>query len=372
MAEGMDFFVGQTLYITPHSSVYRGPYQTTILETTPEGLVVELPYHQGKIVLLSVGTAVTVASGDQQYQAQIVDRRLRSSPSIKLTFPHSVTAQVRRPPRRGARVIAVTSGKGGVGKTSLTINLAINLARQGKRVALLDADLGTANIDVLLGMNPRYNLIHVVSGEKILPEVMIEGPEGIQVIPGGPGLQELANLSELQFSQLLSGFSQLEEFVDILLIDTGAGISKNVTNFLLAADDILVVTTPEPHAMLDAYAVIKVIRDQHPEGISLVMNRCEERREGEDATRKLMAAIERFLGVRVEHIYYLMDDPAVTQAIKAQVPVSIKYPSSRSAREIAALAARLLESEKEREAEKSATERQPSFLERLWRLVGVG
>ena len=274
---------------------------------------------------------------------------------------------------RSARVLAVTSGKGGVGKTSVTVNLAVLLARWGKRVIILDCDLGTANVDVMLGLHPRYSLQHVLSRQRRLDEVLVTGPHGIKVIPGGSGMQELANLSDSRREELLATFAELDGQADVLLLDTGAGISDNVLQFVLAAGDALVVTTPEPTAVTDAYALIKVASqlaasrtgagflaqssvlspqsssqptdpgDHSSLRLRLVVNRALNETEARETATNIASVVHRFLDVSVEPFGFLPDDPSVTRAIRAQRPVVDAYPRTAASRGFERLGQRLID-----------------------------
>ena len=270
---------------------------------------------------------------------------------------------------RTARVLAVTSGKGGVGKTSVTVNLAVLLARWGKRVIILDCDLGTANVDVMLGLQSRYSLQHVLSRQRRLEEVLVPGPHGIQVIPGGSGLQELANLSDARREELVATFAELDSRADVLLLDTGAGISDNVLQFVLAAGEALVVTTPEPTAVTDAYALIKVashvasLRAASNSGVTaassvgpgsmasgapdplrlrLVVNQAISESEARETAANIASVVRRFLGVTVEPYGSIPDDPSVARAIRGQAPVVDAFPRSAAARALERLAQRVL------------------------------
>lgn len=374
MAQQKLFSVGQTVYIEPKSSVYRGVYQARILEEDDATLTISLPYKNGKIILLSVGTGLVVRTGESPespgFETDIGERRLRSLPCIIVPRPE-LAAQTATGRSGLARVIAVTSGKGGVGKTTLTINLAITLANMGYQTFLIDADLGTANVDVLLNLNPKYNLTHVVNGEKTLPEVIVDGPAGVQIIPGGSGLQELANLSDFQFSRLIKGFDELERYADVVLIDTGAGISKNVTNFLLAADDVLVITTPEPHSLMDAYAIMKVVGAKKRSGLQLVINRVESAREADEAYRKLASAAERFLGIKLASVGYVLEDSAVGRTIKKQQPLVEAAPNSLAAQCVRRIASGLMQPASQQGA-LALPVRRRTFLDRLRDLIVQG
>src|SRR5438128_1314990 len=201
-----------------------------------------------------------------------------------------------RQPLRRTRVLAVASGKGGVGKTNLTVNLAIALAREGKRAVVLDGDLGLANVDVLLGIHPRYTLQHVMSGQRSLGEVMVAAPGGIWVVPGASGLEELADMSEEQRQYLIGALGELDGRVDVLLIDTAAGVSREVSAFLEAAPEVIVVTTPEPAAITDAYALIKVASAASDGGptLRLVVNQANDVGEAVGVARKLQTVARQF------------------------------------------------------------------------------
>ncbi len=226
-----------------------------------------------------------------------------------------------------SRVVAVASGKGGVGKTNLAVNIGLSLARRGLRVAILDADLGTANVDVLLGLQPRYHLHHLVTGQKNLSEIIIPGPFNLQIIPGASGLPDLADLPEVKRNMLLRSLLSLDGFVDLLLVDTSAGVNRSVVQFILAAGELLLVTTPEPTAITDAYALIKVLANYHaPVSTKLIVNNVHSRGEGDLAARKLTAVAERFLGRRVEVLGTLPHDKHLSEAVRSQLPLVQRYP----------------------------------------------
>ena len=228
---------------------------------------------------------------------------------------------------KNAKVIAITSGKGGVGKSNISANLSIILSQQGKRVALFDADLGLANIDVILGVTPSYNLTHVVSGGKNLNEVLVEGPAGLKVIAGGSGVHELAQLSLEQIDKLTSNLSLLEEEMDLILVDTGAGLSKSVLNFVLAADEIIVVTMPEPTAIADAYGVIKAIFYHNQEAkVNLLINRVINQKEAEKVAERIIQVCNQFIGKEINCLGYVLEDSKITQAVRIQQPLVLAYP----------------------------------------------
>ncbi len=231
------------------------------------------------------------------------------------------------------QVISVTSGKGGVGKTTVVINTAIILASMGHKVLLLDADLGLANIDVMLGLTPQHNIKHVLDGECSLEDIIIKGPGGIQIIPASSGIQELSDLSREQQMTLVNALDYLDDEIDYFLVDTGAGISRNVMYFNAAAQRVMVVATPEPTSITDAYALIKVLRKKY--GVtkfSLVVNNVISKIEGDEVAKKLNMVCEKFLGdVVLDMLGSIPHDSHVPECIKGQKPFIEVHPSGEVA-----------------------------------------
>lgn len=254
---------------------------------------------------------------------------------------NKVEAEITGGPRQ-TRVLAITSGKGGVGKTNFTLNLGLALMEYGQRVILLDADMGMANIDVVLGIVPKYNLFHVINGERRLSEIIVEGPKGLRIIPGGSGIKELAALQPWQFEALMADVHSLEGTADILLIDTGAGVSSNVLNFLVAADEVIIVTTSEPTALTDAYGLIKIVSRENPGAVmKLIVNRVESEAEGALVAHKLKIVTKKFLDVELETYGHIIDDPAVSEAVKKQQPFILAFPYSPATQCVIDLAAKM-------------------------------
>ena len=230
------------------------------------------------------------------------------------------------------KIIAVSSGKGGVGKTNVSTNLAISMARQGKEVILLDADLGMANVDVLLGLNTEYDLSHVIKGERTLEEVIVEGPSNIKVIPASTGVSEMANLGPGEQMGLINAFSELSCAVDVMIIDTGAGISNPVINFCSASQDVIVVVHDEPASITDAYAFIKVMSRTHAASkLHILSNMTQDAREGHELFVKLSKATDRFLDVVLNFVGAVPYDGKLRKAIQHQRAVVEVFPHSPSA-----------------------------------------
>jgi flagellar biosynthesis protein FlhG len=237
------------------------------------------------------------------------------------------------------QVIAVTGGKGGVGKTSVSVNLATALATSGRRVMLLDGDLGLANIDVFLGLSPRHTMAHVLSGERTLEEIIVESPEGIQVVPGASGVAELANLSAAGHLNLVQAFSTLSSRVDVMIVDTSAGISHSVVQFSQAAQHVLLVVCDEPASMTDAYALVKVLSRNHDvTRFHVLANMVRGPGEGEALFRKLQRVTGKFLDVTLEYSGEIPEDTYLRRAIREQRPVMSAFPSSPASRAFKKLA----------------------------------
>jgi flagellar biosynthesis protein FlhG len=261
-----------------------------------------------------------------------------------MTIAVDQATQLRRLARQttGATVIAVTSGKGGVGKSNIAVNLAIKLATSGKEVVLLDADLGLANADVLCNIDLPSNLSHFIARRKELAEVMVEAPGGFRLIGGASGLARMADLSDLDRQRLVTALADLELRTDVIVIDTGAGISPNVLSFTRGADQILVVTTPEPTAITDAYAVIKVISRESPDRpISLLVNQAQRPDEGRLVYERIAKVAKQFLSVQVLDAGFVPSDPEVPAAVRRRTPFLIASPRCPASQALGQLAMRL-------------------------------
>ena len=234
-----------------------------------------------------------------------------------------------------SRLITVTSGKGGVGKSNFTLNLAICLSQLGNKVAIVDADFGMANIEVLFGVVPSKSLLNVLQGENTISEVIAQGPAGVDLVSGGSGFTDLAALNEKQIDFLLDSFAYLDSVYDIIFIDTGAGASHQVINMVKASRETIIITTPEPTALTDAYAMIKILKSLKtiPE-MFIVINRTDNKKEGEDIYYKLNRVSNRFLGLELKLLGYIPNDDFLLKAVKKQEPLNLLYPKSPSAKSI--------------------------------------
>ncbi len=244
----------------------------------------------------------------------------------------------------GTQVIAVTSGKGGVGKTSVVANLGYALTRLNKRILLVDADIGLANLDVILGFSPRYNVEHVLSGEKPINEAVITTPEGMMILPAGSGIQELTALTKSQKLCLLSQLESLSRGIDIILIDTSAGISSNVMYFNLAAHEILMVVSPEPTSITDAYAMMKVLCLKYGENhFNLVVNGAQSAEEAKEVYNHISLVGQRFHHLSIDYWGHIVRDEHVVQAVRQQKPLVELYPEAAASQCIFALAQKVCE-----------------------------
>ena len=241
------------------------------------------------------------------------------------------------------QVLSITSGKGGVGKTSLVVNMSIILASRGKKVLVLDADLGLANIDVMLGLVPKYTIQHLLQGQCSLDDIILEGPEGIKIIPASSGIQELADLTHEQQLCLMNSLDYFDQDIDYMIIDTGAGISRNVMYFNAASQRVIVVATPEPTSITDAYALIKVLRKQYGvKRFDLIVNNVSTKVEGDQVARQLSLVCERFLGdVVLETLGSVPADKSIPECIKGQKAFVEVYPAGEASRRLERIVSRM-------------------------------
>ena len=236
---------------------------------------------------------------------------------------------LRRMTRAAVNVIAVTGGKGGIGKTCTSVNLGVALAQRGQRVLLLDADLGLANVDIMLGLHPRYDLSHVLNATCTLEDVIVDGPEGIRIVPAASGRRRMADLSAAEHAGLISAFGELALDFDTLIVDTAAGIANNVISFSQASQQVVVVVCDEPASITDAYALMKVLsRDYDVSEFQVLTNMTADTQNGRALFDKLARVTEKFLDVRLAHFGNVVYDELQRRAVQRQAPVACAYPSA--------------------------------------------
>lgn len=251
------------------------------------------------------------------------------------------TAQ--KTPKYMARVITVTSGKGGVGKSNVSVNLAIQLGKMGKKVIILDADFGLANVEVMLGIRPKYNLADLMFGGKSVRDIISPGPENIGFISGGSGMRELTNLDKGQIQKIVNMMYELDSLADVIIIDTGAGISDSVIDLILASSEILLVATPEPTSITDAYALLKTLCrnpdfDIATANVKMIANRTQNYQEGRELYVKLNSVVDRFLNMKMDYLGAIPFDQNLTRAVMKQQPVSLAFPKATSSKAIMEIA----------------------------------
>ncbi len=242
---------------------------------------------------------------------------------------------------RTTKILTITSGKGGVGKSNIVVNLGITLQKMGKKVLIFDADIGMGNDDVLIGCFPKYNIFDVIFNNKNIEDVIIEGPLGIKLLPGGSGLSRVDDLTEVQRKSFLNKLESIEGF-DYILMDTGAGINRSVLGFIACSDEFIVVTTPEPTSLTDAYSLIKAVSHfKIRENGSVIINRVLDEEEGADTFAKFSNASSRFLNIKLNFLGMVSEDVKLVKSVRTQKPLCINYPNSEAARDIENIAKKL-------------------------------
>lgn len=237
------------------------------------------------------------------------------------------------PKRTTARVITITSGKGGVGKSNVSVNLALNLSEKGKRVIIIDADFGLANVEIMLGIRPRFNLADLIFSGKTLSDIITKGPQNVGFISGGSGIQELNNLKKEQITSFILKLNELDQLADIIIVDTGAGITNAVLEFISVSEEVILVTTPEPTSITDSYSLLKSLNRNKEfylenTSIKLISNKVTSKREGLEIHNKINVVSQKFLDIPIEYLGDIPEDPLVTKAVIRQGPITLLYPNA--------------------------------------------
>ncbi|WP_130807010.1 MinD/ParA family protein [Senegalia massiliensis] len=241
------------------------------------------------------------------------------------------------------KILTITSGKGGVGKTNFTINLALSLCKLGKKVVILDADIGFANVDILLGLVPQYTLLDLLYKDKEIMDLLVEGPYGLKVIAGGTGLNDIMYLSDKETNKLINKFLKLEEIADFIIIDTSAGISEMSLNFIRSSDEIILITTPEPTSITDGYSMLKVINNYVDiDKIHIVINRVIKHEEYIQSFNKLSNVSRKFLNLELNNLGFLYESKLLVESVRNQQPFVISYPKSDISKKINIIASNLI------------------------------
>ncbi|PYI50385.1 MinD/ParA family protein [Paenibacillus flagellatus] len=268
---------------------------------------------------------------------------------------------------RTTQIVTVTSGKGGVGKSNFTLNFALTLQKQGYKVLVFDADIGLANIDVLMGISPKYSLYHLLKREKTIWEIIQKGHNELEFIAGGSGFNDLMRLTEAEVDYFADQVNQLNGHVDYIIFDTGAGLSQETLKFIVAANETIVVTTPEPTAITDAYAIIKMVNSLgHDVRFQLVVNRVTEAHEGKQTADKISLVAKQFLHINIPTLGFVEDDASVSKAVKKQVPFTVAFPTSAASRSIERLAQRFVSGQPAPEPQNGGVK---GFLSKMMKLL---
>lgn len=245
-------------------------------------------------------------------------------------------------PAKGRKVVAITSGKGGVGKSNIAINLSITLTRFGHRVLIVDADVGLANLDLLLGLTPKYNLAHVVSGKKRIEEVVVSGPSGIRLLPASSSGRAYTDFTSEKRKELVDTLRSDNDFADVVFIDTGGGISDAVMEFLLLSDEVILVTTPEPTSIMDSYGIVKMLaQEKESSVVNLIVNMAEDQADAQHVSSTMRMITKQLINVKMTDLGWIGSDPHVSKAVRQQQPFVLMYPASRASKAVNRIAMRM-------------------------------
>lgn len=338
--------IGDQITFEVESGLFEGTFTSEIVGINPrQGIIqIKFPKLEGKLVLIPVGTAALVKTDNPQENEErytVIDRTGGETRCLVLKkCTKEVNQLIHINPPQDIKLVSVCSGKGGVGKTTFAINLAFSLADLGHRVCILDAAFGTGNIDVLLDIAPRFHIGHVISGKCGLMDIVTEVKQNLHILPGCSGVQPLTQLSYYEYNLLAFELEQIFPYFDVIIIDTSPGIAAGTTNFILAAQGGYLITTPEPHAITDTYALLKTLVSSHPKALklSLVVNRVLFRSEAENTAEKLQFAARRFLDFELDCAGFIFEDPRIRYANVKQKAIVELEPASQTSQNFRAIA----------------------------------
>lgn len=328
---------GQFIQVSSDSPSDENFYDSELLSINKNFLEISIPFYNGNIVPFNSGFDLnlktkTLFGSEYEFRSKIIGRN-STKQSLFISVPSEILEdmETRADPlsdnRNPCKFITVISGKGGTGKTNFVINYALALANKGKRVALVDADFGMANIDILLKLSPIYNITDVIKGDKAMEEVIIDAPGNIKLVPGGSGIQELSSLNPYQLERVFSGFEYLDNNFDYVLIDTSSGLSNNINDFVFASHETIIVTTPEPHAISDAFSILRVlISKRNALNLKLVVNKCENEEESAAVIKRISGVVSNFPNCSFAPFGFIPENNLVVKCIKSQTPLFLAYP----------------------------------------------
>ncbi|NLJ99647.1 MAG: MinD/ParA family protein [Clostridia bacterium] len=318
-----------TIYLTSETGFYKNEtFKSEVVKTTKNSFLIKTLYDHGKVVLLPVGMLVKVdVQNGSSFYSEIIEKNPKGHRGcLELLLPYQ---RIKKKEYRAPKIITVTSGKGGVGKTTILLNLAAALSQMGLKICVVDADLGTANVDVLLNLNAHHTLKDIADGKLSIYDVLLEGPNNCVVIPGTSGFQAMTSITEAQVQRIVNRLGLLGRYIDLILVDTCPGVSNNTMFFNQFADQAILITSTEPHAITDAYAALKVMVDRLilPE-LFLIVNKAEDESEAREISGRITNAAKKFLSLNVIDLGYVFDDPYVVKSVKRLTPCVLKYPES--------------------------------------------
>lgn len=336
--DNIKFLPGQIVEITTNSGNVCDIYESKLLSMDQNYLEIAQPNKNGVFSPIPTGYDLSLKTntpyGLLQFNSRVVGKNPEKQ-SLFISLPQDLTSAINTAigsnavMKRACKFVTITSGKGGAGKSCFTINYAIALAKRNKKVVILDADLGMANIDVLLKLSPVYNLTDVIKGVKNLEDIIIDGPGDIKVIPGGNGLLELSSLNPHQVERITAGLSALENSFDYVLIDTSAGLSSILNDLVMFTHETILVTTPEPHAISDTFSILKVLISKHRcLNLKLVVNKCEDAKEGDSVIKRISGVVSRFPNCTFSPLGYIPESIFVSKSVKQQSSFLLSYPDT--------------------------------------------